>query len=234
MTLTLSRSTSSCVLVLAPAGWPPVSAEMNSILRPLSVLFFSFRNVTTPCSIWIPPCASGPVLTVSRPSLNGAACAMAGVGNLNVASAAPAAVPAINLRRVTLRDIVFLPLSPRVGLHILSGLVRAFLISQHGRIQHENHKAAFPAVAASATDRTKPIIGQCIPPCKARLRRCAAARRFGPIAAGASRGRLCDGNEHPNRWWIYSVIPGRGESGRVLGKTLASPPPLCRRLIRKR
>jgi len=116
----------------------------------------------------------------------------------------------------------------------LSGLVRAFLISQHGRIQHENHKAAFQAVVASATDRTKPIIGQCIPPCKARLRRCAAARRFGPIAARASRGRLCDGNEHPNRWWIYSVIPGRGASGRVLGKTLASPPTLCRWLLQKR
>src|SRR5664280_1313365 len=171
---------------------------------------------------------------VSRPILNGAACAIAGVGNLNVASAAPAAVPAINLRRVTLRDIGFLPLSPRVGLHILSGLVRAFLISQHGRIQQENQKAASQAVVASATDRSKPIIGQCIPFCKARLRRCAAARRFGPIAAGASRGWLCDGNEHPNRWWIYSVIPGRGASGRVLGKTLASPPTRCRRLLQKR
>src|ERR1035437_8056465 len=212
MTLTLSRSTSSCALVLAPAGLPPVSAEMNSILRPASVLFFCFRNVAMPCSIWIPPCASGPVLTVSRPILNGAACAMAGVGNLNVASAAPAAVPAINLRRGDLRDIVFLPLSPRAGVHILSGLVRAFLISQHGRIQHENHKAAFPAVAASATDRTKPIIGQCIPPCKARLRRCAAARRFGPIAAGASRGRLCDGNEHP----IWSSILFRHSGARAL------------------
>jgi hypothetical protein len=105
------------------------------------------------------------------------------VGNLNVASAAPAAVPAINLRRVTLRDIAFLPLSPLPGLHIFSGLVRAFLISQHGRIQQENQKAAFQAVVASATDRSKPIIGQCIPFCKARLRRCAAARRFGPIAA---------------------------------------------------
>src|SRR5262245_41567938 len=59
-----------------------------------------------PCSIWMPPCASGPVLTVSRPSLNGAACAMAGIGKLNAAAAAPAAVPAMNLRRVTLRDII--------------------------------------------------------------------------------------------------------------------------------
>src|ERR1044071_8918289 len=53
----------------------------------------------------MPPCASGPVFTVSRPSLNGAACAIAGAGNLNAAMAAPAAVPAINLRSVTLREM---------------------------------------------------------------------------------------------------------------------------------
>src|SRR5262245_58556109 len=53
----------------------------------------------------MPPCASGPVFTVSRPSLNGAACAIAGAGNLKVAAAAPATVPAINLRREILRDI---------------------------------------------------------------------------------------------------------------------------------
>ena len=63
-----------------------------------------------PCSIWMPPWASGPVLTVSKPSLNGAACATAGIGKLNATAAAPAAVPAMNLRRVTLRDIYFLPL----------------------------------------------------------------------------------------------------------------------------
>jgi hypothetical protein len=40
---------------------------------------------------------------VSRPSLKGAACAIAGAGNLKVAAAAPAAVPAMNLRRVNLR-----------------------------------------------------------------------------------------------------------------------------------
>ncbi len=44
MTLTLSRSISSCALVLAPAGLPPVSAEMNSILRPASVLAFLFEE----------------------------------------------------------------------------------------------------------------------------------------------------------------------------------------------
>ena len=43
MTSTLSRSTSSCTLVLVPAGLPPVSAEKNSTLRPAIVLFFSFR-----------------------------------------------------------------------------------------------------------------------------------------------------------------------------------------------
>ena len=73
MTLTLSRSINSCALVLAPAGLPPVSAEMNSILRPASVLFFSARNVRMPCSIWMPPWASGPVLTVRSPILNCAA-----------------------------------------------------------------------------------------------------------------------------------------------------------------
>src|SRR5438552_4106039 len=78
MTSTLSRSTSSCALVLAPAGLPPVSAETNSTLRPPIVKFLSLRNVSVPCSIWMPPWASGPVFTVSRPSLNGVACARGG------------------------------------------------------------------------------------------------------------------------------------------------------------
>src|SRR6266542_1944194 len=59
MTLTLSRSISSCALVLVPAGLPPVSAEMNSILRPAKVLLRSLRSVARPCSIWSPPCARG-------------------------------------------------------------------------------------------------------------------------------------------------------------------------------
>src|SRR5580692_663138 len=58
----------------------------------------------TPCSIWIPPCANGPVLTVRRPSLNGLSCATAGAGK-RVSAAAPAAVPAKTARRLTLRDI---------------------------------------------------------------------------------------------------------------------------------
>jgi len=37
MASTLSRSISSCALVLVPAGLPPVSAEMNSTLRPAKV-----------------------------------------------------------------------------------------------------------------------------------------------------------------------------------------------------
>src|SRR5262249_34716600 len=40
----------------------------------------------------------------------------AGAGNLKVAAAAPAAVPAINLRREILRDIMLLPLCPVPGL----------------------------------------------------------------------------------------------------------------------
>jgi hypothetical protein len=44
MTLTLSRSISSCASLVAPVGLPPVSAEMNSILRPAMVLAFSFSK----------------------------------------------------------------------------------------------------------------------------------------------------------------------------------------------
>src|SRR6266699_2719645 len=91
MTLTLSRSISSWALVLAPAGLPPVSAEMNSILRPANVLLFSFSSVAMPCSIWMPPCASGPVFTVSRPILNGADCAIAGA--FNVKALTPPRIP---------------------------------------------------------------------------------------------------------------------------------------------
>src|SRR5262245_25916308 len=109
MTLTLSRSITSCALVLAPAGLPPVSATSSSTLRPASVLPFSLRRAAMPCSIWMPPCASGPVLTVSRPILKGAAWAMAGAGNGSRAAAVPAAAPARNVRRLSLRDIGVLP-----------------------------------------------------------------------------------------------------------------------------
>src|SRR5262249_33596795 len=70
----------------------------NSILRPASVLFFCLSSVEMPCSIWMPPWASGPVLTVSRPILNGAPWAIAGMPM--VAAAVPAAVAARNLRRL--------------------------------------------------------------------------------------------------------------------------------------
>src|SRR5712671_3750470 len=113
MTLTLSRSISSWALVLAPAGLPPVSAETSSTLRPPRLLFFSFRKTAMPCSIWIPPWASGPVLTVSKPILNAAPCAIAGMPM--AAAAVPAAVPARNLRRLKVIDMAVLLVHPFSG-----------------------------------------------------------------------------------------------------------------------
>ena len=43
MTSTLSRSISSCALFLVPAGLPPVSAEMNSTLRPGHLVVVLFQ-----------------------------------------------------------------------------------------------------------------------------------------------------------------------------------------------
>src|SRR5262249_40597231 len=97
---TWSRSTSSCVLVLVPAGLPPVSATTSSTLRPASMWFRSLRKRTVPCSIWMPPVASGPVFTVSRPMVTGLFWAMAGAGSV-AASIAPV-VPARNPRRLIL------------------------------------------------------------------------------------------------------------------------------------
>src|SRR5271170_6792308 len=59
----------------------------------------------------MPPWASGPVFTVSRPILMGTFWAMAVVGKWPKAAAAPAAVLASNARRLTLRAIVFPPFS---------------------------------------------------------------------------------------------------------------------------
>src|SRR5437660_3151987 len=59
-----------------------------------------------PCSIWIPPAASGPVLTVSRPMRTGLGCAIAGNGK-DAVTATPAA-PARNPRRSTLTAISLL------------------------------------------------------------------------------------------------------------------------------
>src|SRR5580704_10237901 len=53
----------------------------------------------------MPPCASGPVFTVSRPTFNDAACAIAGAGKRPSATAAPAAVPAKSVRRETFREV---------------------------------------------------------------------------------------------------------------------------------
>src|ERR1044071_3973364 len=91
---TLSRSISSCAFVFVPAGLPPVSATSSSAGRPASLLPLCFRNTATPCSIWNPPWASGPVLTVSRPILTGRSSAIAGFGNLaaNAAAAPPARI----------------------------------------------------------------------------------------------------------------------------------------------
>jgi hypothetical protein len=54
----------------------------------------------------MPPSASGPVFTVSRPTLNGTFWAIAGVGK-RLKATAPAALPAKIVRRVNLRDMVF-------------------------------------------------------------------------------------------------------------------------------
>src|SRR3954462_6622964 len=64
----LSRSTSSWILVRVWAGVPPPSATKSSTLRPAIVLFFSCRYCCSARSMSMPPEASGPVLTVIRPS----------------------------------------------------------------------------------------------------------------------------------------------------------------------
>jgi len=53
-----------------------------------------------PSSKWMPPAASGPVFTVSRPIFSGVLCATAGIGN--AAALAAAAEPARNRRRLVL------------------------------------------------------------------------------------------------------------------------------------
>src|SRR5882757_8835926 len=118
ITLTRSRSTSSWHLVLAPAGLPPVSATTSSIFWLPNVLLFCFRKVAMPCSIWIPPCASGPVLTVSRPILNAEPCART-YGAFSDASPTPAlASPCNTLRRCIVMAVLSLngrPLDVVVG-----------------------------------------------------------------------------------------------------------------------
>src|ERR1700683_5038015 len=55
----------------------------------------------------MPPAASGPVFTVRRPSLNGAAWATAGMGKRDNAVAVPAAALVSSVRRLILRGMVF-------------------------------------------------------------------------------------------------------------------------------
>src|SRR5260221_3868436 len=106
-TATLSRSTSSCVLVRACAGLPAVSAVCSSTGRPASVLLRSLKKTVRPCSICSPPEASGPVLMVRKPTRSGAACPTA-AGTLSTCDATPAAsAPLTTVRRLTL--MLFLP-----------------------------------------------------------------------------------------------------------------------------
>src|SRR5262245_44347829 len=143
---TWSRSTSSCVLVLVPAGLPPVSATTNSTLRPASMSFLSLTNRMVPCSIWIPPAASGPVFTVSRPMRTGLFCAMAGAGSV-AASTAPV-VRARNSRRPTL--VVAIDVSFRSRLvalgqpeHVLGDVIEDHLL-RHRRDLVKAHFAPEP------------------------------------------------------------------------------------------
>src|SRR5262245_34911814 len=85
---TLSRSTNSCVFVLAPAGLPPVSAMMSSTFRPAMVLLRSLRKSWMPSSICLPPAASGPVRTVRKPMRIGPDCASTGWDRASAAAQA--------------------------------------------------------------------------------------------------------------------------------------------------
>src|SRR3954463_4215694 len=103
---TLSRSISSCALVLVPAGFPPVSAISSSAGRPASLLPRCLRNSPTPGSIGKPPCASGPVFTVRRPIFTGEASAIAGIGK---AAASAAAAPLARTLRLSTLDFIGWP-----------------------------------------------------------------------------------------------------------------------------
>ena len=61
-----------------------------------------------PCSIWMPPWASGPVLTVRRPILKGAPCACT-AGIFSVATLAPvASMPFNTVLRLTAMAVLSL------------------------------------------------------------------------------------------------------------------------------
>src|SRR5256885_3868846 len=89
-------------LVLGPAGSPPVSPITSSILRPAIVELRALRNRLAPCSIWMPPCASGPVLTVRSPILTGLFWAIAGIGRFALKPS-----PAAAFGHVRLGDLLF-------------------------------------------------------------------------------------------------------------------------------
>src|SRR5215475_1668069 len=106
-TETFSRSTSSCVLVRACAGLPAVSAVESSTGRPASMLLRSLKNTVRPCSIWMPPEASGPVLMVRKPTRIGPACAGA-AGTFRACVATPAAsAPLMTVRRFSVVMAIF-------------------------------------------------------------------------------------------------------------------------------
>src|SRR5215468_11502182 len=71
-----------------------------------------------PCSIWMPPAASGPVFTVRSPILTGFGCAKAGAP----ARAAVAAVPTRKFRRVNLGAMVSSFGEPAESLRAAGGL----------------------------------------------------------------------------------------------------------------
>src|ERR1700722_12501108 len=133
MRSTWSRSISSCAFVLAPAGLPPVSAMISSAVRPASLLPRCLRNSEIPCSIWMPPCASGPVLTVNSPILTGFAWPNAGNGRL--AASAAAALP-VNIPRRPVVSVIFQP-SPSAMAYPVVGhaSVEWYLSAEHGEDQ---------------------------------------------------------------------------------------------------
>src|SRR6267378_553653 len=95
----LSRSTSSWIFVRVWAGTPPPSALKSSTLRSASMLLRSFRYCTSARSMSMPPEASGPVFTVTKPRRIGPAWARAGT------AAAAAALPAAWMKRLRVNDI---------------------------------------------------------------------------------------------------------------------------------
>src|SRR5215831_9084449 len=202
---TCSRSTSSWVLVLVPAGLPPVSADTSSTLRPASMWFRSLRNRTVPCSIWIPPAASGPVFTVSRPIRAGLFWAIAGAGSV-AASTAPV-VPARNSRRPILVVAIaasFRSRSVALGQpeHVLRDVIEDHLLRDR-RDLVEAHFAPEPLdveflrIAVATVGLQRDV---------ARLEARLGCQQLGGIRLGAARPPVV---EEPRR--LHAHEPGRLE-----------------------